>query len=107
VKLAAALPKGEGNGLAPILAALLNDPHRVHVVVALVDCKSTQIEHETGDRRPTMRVKRIEAITGDDLKLARRLLERAYEERLGAATLPFELEEDVRSAFPDDDGGDA
>jgi hypothetical protein len=42
----------------------------VHVVIALVDCKSTKIEHETGDRIPTLRIKRVEAIVGDDLKRA-------------------------------------
>jgi len=99
MNIATGLPKGEGNGLAPILRDLLNDPHAVHVVVALVDCKTTKIDHETGNRIPTIRIKRVEAIVGDDLKVARRLLDRAYELRLGEATLPFELEEDIRSAF--------
>jgi len=99
MNIATGLPKGEGNGLAPIVHDLLNDPHAVHVVIALIDCKTTKIDHETGDRIPTLRIKRVEAIVGDDLKVGRRLIERAYEARLGDATLPFELEEDVRSAF--------
>jgi hypothetical protein len=103
MNIATGLPKGEGNGLAPILSDLLRDPHAVHVVIALVDCKSTKIEHETGDRIPTIRIKRVEAIVGDDLKQARRLLERAYETRLGDTTLPFELEQDTRAAFGEDD----
>jgi hypothetical protein len=102
MNIAGSLPKGEGNGLAPIVAELLNDPHTVHVIVALVDCKSTKIDHESGDRIPTVRIKRVEAIVGDDLDIARRLLDRAVEPRLGDVTLPFELEQDLRSAFGDE-----
>lgn len=104
--LAGRLPKGEGDGLGPILTDLLHDPHKVHVVIALVDCKSTKIDHESGDRVPTVRVKRIEVVLPEDRARARQILDRGYERRLGKATLPFELEEDLRSAF-DDDGGES
>lgn len=103
MNLAASLPKGEGNGLGAITRELLDDPHHVHVVVALVDCKSTKVDHETGDRKPTIRVKRIEVLAGDDLETARELLERAYNQRSGSETLPFELQEDLNAAFGGDD----
>jgi hypothetical protein len=98
-KLGGNLPKGDGNGLGPIVQQLISTPHQVHVVVALVDCRSTKVDHDTGDLDPTIRVRRIEAVIRDDLSMARKLLDRAYEERCGQAVLPFELEADVRAAF--------
>jgi hypothetical protein len=115
-KLGGALPKGEGNGLGPIVQQLVSTPHQVHVVVALIDCKSTKVDHDTGDLEPTARVRRIEAILPGDLTVARQLLDRAYEKRCGQSVLPYELEADLRAAFGkvnlttgelvEDDGGE-
>jgi hypothetical protein len=99
-KLASALPKGANDGLSPIADALVDQPHRVRVVLALVDCKSITTDADTGDVIPTARIRRIEAITDtDDGKRLVRLIQRAYERRTGATVLPLDLEDDLSAAF--------
>lgn len=98
-KLNAALPKGEANGLVVIQQALLMCPEDVHVVIALVDCKATTTNHDTGDVVPTARIRRIEVVQQGDLRTAQTLMRRALEERTGKVVLPFDLEEDLRAAF--------
>ncbi len=105
-KLSSSLPKGEPNGLNALARQLIDDPHEVHVVVALVDCKKLATDCDTGDVEPTARIRRIEAIDGDDKDLAAKMLRRALELRTGKAVLPFDLEEDLRSIFVDPDTGE-
>ena len=97
--LASNLPKGDGNGLVALAADLVQHPHNVHVVVALVDCSKTTTNNDTGEVVPTARVRRIEAITEADKELAAKMLRRALEKRTGKVVLPFDLEEDMRAAF--------
>ena len=54
-KLASALPKGEANGLNALSRKLTDEPEAVHVVIALVDCKSITTDVDTGDVEPTAR----------------------------------------------------
>ncbi len=105
-KLSSSLPKGEPNGLNALARQLIDNPHEVHVVVALVDCKKLATDCDTGDVEPTARIRRIEAIDGDDKDLAAKMLRRALELRTGKAVLPFDLEEDLRSIFVDPDTGE-
>ena len=98
-KLSSGLPKGDGNGLTAIERELIDNPHDVHVVVALVDCKKTSTDNDTGEIIATARIRRIEAITEDDKDLAAKMLRRALEKRTGKTVLPFDLEEDMRAAF--------
>lgn len=104
-KLTSSLPQGEGNGLVAIARSLIDEPHQVHVVIALVDCKKTTTDCDTGAIEPTARIRRIEAVEGDDVELAAKMLRRALERRTGQAVLPFDLEEDMRSIFRDVDPG--
>lgn len=97
--LASSLPKGEGNGLDAIARGLIDSPHDIHVVVALVDCKKVTTDNDTGEIEPTARIRRIEAITEADKDLAAKMLRRALEKRTGKTVLPFDLEEDMRAAF--------
>jgi hypothetical protein len=97
--LASSLPKGDGNGLTAIANDLVASPHDVHVVVALVDCKKTTVDNDTGEVVPTARIRRIEPITEADRDLAAKMLRRALEKRTGKTVLPFDLEEDMRAAF--------
>lgn len=99
IKLASALPKGGANGLDPIVMDLCQEPERFQVVLAIVDCKEIKTDTDTGEVVPTMRIRRIEAITGHDKAAARRMLQRATERRTGRTELPFELEEDMTNAF--------
>lgn len=110
-KLASALPKGESNGLAALAHNLIDAPEKVHVVVMLVDCKRIQTDVDSGDVEPTARIRRIEAVLPEDLDHAHKMLRRSLEKRTGKTVLPYDLEEDLRSAFggidPDNPGGDS
>ncbi len=97
--LSGSLPKGDGNGLDAIARKLIDTPHDVHVVLALVDCKAIKTNVDTGDVEATARIRRIEPIDGQDKHLAHNMLRRALEQRTGKTVLPFDLEEDIRSAF--------
>lgn len=98
-KLASSLPGGDANGLVSLARNLIDSPHDVHVVVALVDCKKITTDNDTGEVVPTARIRRIEAISDDDKGLAGKMLRRALETRTGKTVLPFDLEEDIRAAF--------
>ena len=104
-KLASGLPKGDGNGLDSLARNLIDSPHDVHVVVALVDCRKITTDNDSGEIEPTARIRRIEAITEDDNDLAAKMLRRALEKRTGKTVLPFDLEEDMRAAFGNFDPG--
>lgn len=98
-KLASRLPQGDGNGLESITRQLIDEPHQVHVVVALIDCKKITTDSDDGTVEPTARIRRIEVIDKADKDLANKMLRRALERRTGKAVLPFDLEEDLRAAF--------
>lgn len=98
-KIASGLPKGDGNGLNALARALIDSPQDIHVVVALIDCKKTTTDNDTGEVEPTARIRRIEAISEQDRDLAAKMLRRALERRTGKTVLPFDLEEDLRAAF--------
>ncbi len=94
-KLSNALPSPAANGLDSIDQALIDDPQRVHVVIAIVDCKSTTTDNDTGDIVPTARIRRIEPVGEQDQDAVTRMLLRQYERRTGAVTLPYEIKEDL------------
>lgn len=99
VKLASQLPKGTANGTGPIVADLCRDPENLQVVIAIVDCKNITTDTDTGDVIPTMRIRRIEAVTGSDKGAVRLILRRALERRTGRVELPLEFEQDLADAF--------
>lgn len=105
-KLNSALPKGESNGLAAIARKLIDEPQQVNIVIALVDCKSTTTDNDTGEIVPTARIRRIEPITDADKDVAAKMLRRAMERRTGKTVLPFDLEEDLRAVLADPDTDD-
>lgn len=98
-KIASTLPGGDANGLVALARDLIDAPHNVHVVIALVDCKKITTDNDTGEIVPTARIRRIEAIGVEDKPLANKMLRRALERRTGKTVLPFDLEEDLRAAF--------
>src|SRR5260370_12366947 len=51
--LSETLPKGDANGLGPIVRTLIDEPHRFHVVMAIIDCKKVTTDFDTGDVVPT------------------------------------------------------
>jgi hypothetical protein len=98
-KLASSLPGGDANGLISIARELIDSPHEIHVVIALVDCKKVTTDNDNGEVIPTARIRRIEAIAATDKGLASKMLRHALELRTGKTVLPFDLEEDIRAAF--------
>lgn len=99
IKLASALPKGTANGLDPIVADLCDQPENTQVVIAIVDCKEIKTDTDTGEIIPTMRIRRVEAITGPDAQTVRRMFHRATERRTGREALPFGLVEEGLAAL--------
>ncbi len=98
--LSGSLPKGEANGLSGLARQLISEPEVVHVAVVLFDVSKVTTKVDDGDVVPTIRIRRIEAVTDpEDRKRLRMCLMREYERRTGKTTLPFELEEDVRAVF--------
>ncbi len=101
-KLTSSLPNGEGNGLDVLIRDLVGDPHRLHVVIGIVDCKKITTDNDSGEVVPTARFRRIEAVLDvEDKQVVKRLLQRALERRTGATVLPLDLEDELRAAFDD------
>lgn len=101
VSMSGALPAGDGNGLSAVMSDLVRDPQKLHVTIALVDCRKIVTDADSGDVIPTVRVRRIEVITSpDDMRVAERLMRRALEQRTGRETLPYDLEEEMSGIFP-------
>lgn len=102
IKLAGALPKGSSNGLGVIVQDLCDHPDHLRVVLAVVDVKDVVTNTDTGEVVPTLRIRAIEAITGHDKTAARRLMDRAKEQRTGRPMLPLDTEDELASAFTPD-----
>jgi hypothetical protein len=96
-KLSAALPKS--NGLDRISELLAADPHRRHAVIALLDCKSTTTDNDTGEVTPTARILYVEVVLPEDLRRVEHAMRRAHSDRTGQTTLPLELEDELASTF--------
>ncbi len=103
IKLAGKLPKGDADGLSQLAGALVENPHKVHVAILLMDCKQVTTDQDTGDTIPTARIRRVEVVRREDLSQAEKLVRRALEERSGTTVLPMELEDEITAAFADID----
>lgn len=96
VKLSAALPgDAEVNGLDAWADALEDDPSRLLVCVAYIDCSKVTVNTDTGAHVPTARVRRIEplGVMGDVSEAVRQAVATAESERTGRTPLPFETVE--------------
>lgn len=97
--LSARLPRGDANGIGPIVKELISEPETVHALIVLVDCKKITTDVDSGETVPIMRIRRIEAIRPADIKDAQRLIRRSWEDRNGGTVLPMEMEEDLTALF--------
>ena len=103
VSVSGRLPDGDGNGLGAIVSDLIRDPKKLHVCIALVDCRKITTDADSGDAIPTARIRRIEVVLdSEDMKLAENLMRRALDRRTGREALPYDLEQEIRAAFPDE-----
>lgn len=89
IKLAGSIPV-DHNGLSAIYGALVREPLKQHVIIAIVDSKSRTIESDTNLISPTVRVRHVEVVGPDSIQTARAIMQRALEERTGEVGLPFE-----------------
>lgn len=105
VTLSGSLPADDRNGLPAIAATLVDNPKRVHVVVALVSCSKITTKPRTGDTVPTVEILAIEAFNGTtlDANELQRLLRRQHERRTGKVELPLELEKALDAITPPED----
>jgi hypothetical protein len=99
ISLSGALPRGDANGLAPIVKSLIRDPERVHALVVLVDTTKLVTHVDSGETIPVLRIRRAEVIRDADMKEAERLIRRAWEQRNGDTVLPMEMEDDLKQIF--------
>jgi hypothetical protein len=103
MKISGALPAGDGNGLSAIVSDLVREPHKLHVCIALVDCKSYTTDVDSGDIVPVARLRRIEVVNdAGDMKVAETLMRRSLDHRTGREELPYDLEAEISQAFPPD-----
>lgn len=61
-KISGNLPKGDANGIGPIVQELVDQPHRFHVLLAIVDCSVLPMELED---EITMAFGRVDPRTGE------------------------------------------
>ena len=94
VKLSGALPNDiDRNGMYRIAADLVKKPERRHVVVMVVDCVRTTIDHNGEDEfTPTAGALFIEPVTDEtDVDAVVEVMSRARAERTGNDTLDFDF----------------
>lgn len=91
VKLGSSLPKDDRNGIGAISAALLDAPEAEHLIIAVVNCKATTQDMDTGDVIPTARILAVEAFeAGSPIgKQVRDVVRRKYNQRTRGDQLPF------------------
>ncbi|ABR10443.1 MULTISPECIES: hypothetical protein [Bacteria] len=95
VKLSGSLPQEhDRNGMERLHAQLVKHPDRRHVIVMIVDCVRTTIEH-TGDGErytPTAGALFVEPITDEaDVDTIVDIMGRVRADRIGDATLDFDF----------------
>lgn len=107
ISISSKLPGGDGNGLIAILSELVRDRQQMFVAICLIDGKKVTIDKDTGEKIPTARIRRLEVVLDDeDMKVCRRLMERALARRTGKETLPYDLATEIDEAFGSDDPAD-
>lgn len=108
VKVAGKLPTADKNGLLSAAIDMIDNPAVLRVAVVVL--ATTGTEEDFGAQTVTAKteIRRIEVISGDDLKTAKKLMLRAADAREGKTVLPFETEQDIEAIFAKfaDDGGD-
>ena len=93
-KLESKLPETY-NGVDEIIATLLDNPKDTQVAIVLFKTSKITTDTDTSIQEPTIKIKRIEPIFGDDKKLVEDIYFRVYEARVGVDALPFDEEENV------------
>lgn len=95
VKLSATLPKEfDANGMERLHSQLVKHPERRHVVVMVVDCVRTTVDHNGEDDHytPTVGALFVEPISDEeDVETITDIMGRVRAERIGDGTLDFDF----------------
>lgn len=94
VKLSGSLPQDfDSNGMERLHAELVRHPERRHVVVMVVDCVRTTVDHSGGDRyTPTAGILFVEPITDEeDSAAVLDIMGRVRAERCNDGTIDFDF----------------
>lgn len=94
VKLSGSLPDVDRNGLDTLQRELVKDPEHRHLVIAIIDCARTTVDHgEDGDvYTPTAGLLFIEPVRyPDDVSTVIDVLGRLRAERVDGGTLDFDF----------------
>ncbi len=84
----------ERNGLATIGKTLVDDPEHRHMVIAIIDCASTRVDHSPAGPAftPTAGILYIEPLHDPgDITTIQEIFARVRAERMGEDTLDFNL----------------
>lgn len=94
VKLSAALPANERNGLPALASSLIAAPDDVHAAVILLRTKEIRTNPRSGAALATAEIMAVEAFPSGsaESELLRRVLQRGHERRTGAVELPLDPE---------------
>lgn len=98
-KLAGTLPKGDRNGLEPHTGVFVDDPGRLHAIIAIVHTGRLVTDTDTGDTSPQLRIDRVERVLPEDATALEAIVRRAVEQRHSGATLPIDVSDDITAAF--------
>jgi len=92
LKLSAALPKGDRNGLEAVFDDVLKHGNREQMIVASITCSQVVSSPRSDTVSATLRIEAIEAFPCGDPRWhdARELLERQREGRTGKVRLPLD-----------------
>lgn len=99
--IATKLPDDERDGLPGIASAGLDRPHRLIAALVILDVQKITKNMDTGGRSASMRVRRIERLCDDDLRMALDMYHRGLNERLNQGGELFNdvLEPEMQYAF--------
>ena len=91
-KLSSSAPDANRNGLDDpvIVRALLDDPNKLRLVVALVSVDEIKRNVVTGIELPVVKIRHIEIPPADHAKIVTEILHQAHQDRTGEMMLPFE-----------------
>lgn len=81
----------EFNGLGAHADQMIQAPHERITVVAVLEVTKLTTEVADGEITPTVNIKLVEVMEGDDVKSARDLLDAAYRRRTGRTSPPETL----------------
>lgn len=107
VKLSGSLHGGDRHGLDTLHGELVRHPENSHIVVGMIDCSSTKIDHGADGETftPTARFLYLEPVRDEqDAEALGEMLGRMRAERVGDGTVALDLDPTHLRGVDDEDG---